>query len=447
MSETFKVIIRPDAYIRMITHVLKFGNEALEEDAEVMGVCVGQIDETEKNIDLINIIPIQHGMHVSTGFTKEDVELISQLEKESEEGNKIVGWYISRPGWGIDFTDITIQNHKFFQTEKNPQAFIIVFDHSMMGNKDEDFGFKIYTLIDHKKSNDFSEVTYEVETPASLNYFKWVKKFIEDSQRPDPVLIRELKEQTARELQEIPIAEENFIEERIKDHSTQIIHVIDGFRNGLSQLNEIVSEPYNVQLQNWINEMTQGTLKGSEYIGNSLNQLKNTVSDGLKDVQKFINNTFIEISGLFKNNITEYINKRVEGQVELKNDISAILDETISASLEKIKIKIKNSIDPLDENIQNLLTTMEDSVLLNSKLANQTINLNQLVSESENNAKILKDELGTHIEQVATPFNNQIVESFEAFDSELNPIKESYSEIQILLEKLQKIITEFKNLV
>ncbi|MHA2131884.1 MAG: hypothetical protein ACW99L_18095, partial [Promethearchaeota archaeon] len=173
----------------------------------------------------------------------------------------------------------------------------------------------------------------------------------------------------------------------------------------------------------------------------------NTVSDGLKDVQKFINNTFIEISGLFKNNITEYINKRVEGQVELKNDISAILDETISASLEKIKIKIKNSIDPLDENIQNLLTTMEDSVLLNSKLANQTINLNQLVSESENNAKILKDELGTHIEQVATPFNNQIVESFEAFDSELNPIKESYSEIQILLEKLQKIITEFKNLV
>jgi gas vesicle protein len=293
----------------------------------------------------------------------------------------------------------------------------------MLGKVEEGYGFKIYTLKDYKKSNDFNEVAYEVETPATLNYFKWVKKFVEDSQRPNPVLISELREQPLGELQEIPPAEENFIEESVKDHSTQIGQVIDGFRNGLSQLNEIVGETYDVQLNEWINDMTQGTLKGSDSIRSSLNQLKNTVSDGLKDVQKFINNTFVNISELFKTNITEYIINRVEGQVELKNEISTILDDTIRASLEKISTNIKNSL-----------------------MANQTIKLNQIVTESENNIKNLKDDLGRHIEEVAAPFNTQIVENFETLDTEFNPIKESYSEIQILLEKLQKIITEFKNL-
>lgn len=447
MSESFKVIIKPDAFLRMYTHVLRFGNEAIEEDAEVMGVCVGQIDEAGKKFNLLNTIPIQHGMHVSTGFSKEDIELFSQLDKESDENKKIIGWYLSRPGWGLDFTEVTIQNHKFFQSDKNPQAFIIIFDHTMMGKNEDDFGFKVYTLKDYKKSNDFNEVAYEVETPATLNYFNWVKKFVEDSQKPNPVLIRELREQPLRELQEIPIAKEDFIEERLKDHSTQIGQVIDGFRNGLSQFNEIVSEPYNTQLNSWINDMTQGTLKGSELIRSSLNQLNNTVSDGLKDVQKFINNTFMEISGLFKNNVTEYINKRVEGQIELKNEITSILDETIRASIEKINTYIKNSFVSLDENIQALLNTLENSVRLNSKMVGQTSKLNQIVSESENNIKNLKDDLGKHIEEVATPFNTQIVESFEKLDSEFNPIKENYSEIRILLEKLQKIITEYKNLV
>ena len=69
-TNRFKVKIKADALIRMMTHVLRFGNEAFDESFEVMGVCIGEIDETSNVINLINVIPIQHGIHVSTGFIK-----------------------------------------------------------------------------------------------------------------------------------------------------------------------------------------------------------------------------------------------------------------------------------------------------------------------------------------------------------------------------------------
>ncbi|GAH10734.1 unnamed protein product [marine sediment metagenome] len=48
----FKVKIKADALIRMITHVLRFGNEALDESVEVMGVCIGEIDEINNSFSL-----------------------------------------------------------------------------------------------------------------------------------------------------------------------------------------------------------------------------------------------------------------------------------------------------------------------------------------------------------------------------------------------------------
>lgn len=441
----FKVKIKADALIRMITHVLRFGNEALDESVEVMGVCIGEIDEINKVINLINVIPIQHGIHVSTGFTKEDIELFVELDKQYQEKDmNVVGWYISRPGWGLDFTEITIQNHKFFQTEKNPQGFVVIFDHTLMGN--EEFGFKIYTLKEHKKSNDYIEVSYEIEIPANLNFFKWVQKFVEDSQRLSPVIIKELKEQPLRELQEIPLSAEDLIEESVKDYSGQVDQVISGFSNGLAKLSEAIGETYETQVNTWIGEVTQGALKGMDHISRSLNQLKNSVSDGLREVQKFFNSTFEEISGLFKKNIAEYIDRRVDGQRELKNEISNILNGTIEESKIKIDDHIKSVITPLEEKIQNVLNTLERTSNLNSQMSSLIMELNNLASDKGAEIKSLTKNISEHIEKVTAPFKTQIDAKFEEIDLELKPIKESYSEIKILFEKLQKTITDFRNI-
>ena len=446
MSEISKITIGSEAFIRMMTHVLRFGNEALEESVEVMGVCIGKEDDTENRFNILNIIPIQHGLKVSTGFTKEDIEFFANLNKDHQEkGLKIIGWYISRPGWGLDFTDITIQNHKFFQTEKNPQGFVIIYDHTIMG-KEKEFGFKIYTLKDYKKSNDFHEIPYEIEIPASLNFFKWVQKFVEDSQRLSPVIIKELKEQPLGELQEIPLSTEDLVDKSIKDYSSQIEQVFVGFNEGSKKMNEVISGTLNSQLKTWVDDMTQGTLKGMEYISKSTNQLKNTVSDGLRDVQNYFNSTFTEISSLFKKNITEYINKRVKGQQELKSVISIKLEENIEEIKKEFMEQMNNSMNPLEEKITSFLDILDKNSKLNSKMAELTIELNSLVSETDNNIKSLTNNLGQQIEKVMTPFKTKISKNSEELDLELKPIQESHSEISILLEKLQKIITDFRNL-
>ena len=446
MSEISKITIGSEAFIRMMTHVLRFGNEALEESVEVMGVCIGKEDDTENRFNILNIIPIQHGLKVSTGFTKEDIEFFANLNKDHQEkGLKIIGWYISRPGWGLDFTDITIQNHKFFQTEKNPQGFVIIYDHTIMG-KEKEFGFKIYTLKDYKKSNDFHEIPYEIEIPASLNFFKWVQKFVEDSQRLSPVIIKELKEQPLGELQEIPLSTEDLVDKSIKDYSSQIEQVFVGFNEGSKKMNEVISGTLNSQLKTWVDDMTQGTLKGMEYISKSTNQLKNTVSDGLRDVQNYFNSTFTEISSLFKKNITEYINKRVKGQQELKSVISIKLEENIEEIKKEFMEQMNNSMNPLEEKITSFLDILDKNSKLNSKMAELTIELNSLVSETDTNIKSLTNNLGQQIEKVMTPFKTKISKNSEELDLELKPIQESHSEISILLEKLQKIITDFRNL-
>jgi hypothetical protein len=446
MSRISKIIIGSEAFIRMVTHVLRYGNEALEESVEVMGICIGKEDGTENRFNLFRVIPFQHGMQVSTGFTKEDIELFANLNKDYQEKDlKIIGWYISRPGWGLDFTDITIQNHKFFQTEKNPQGFIIIFDHTIMG-KEREFGFKVYTLKDYKKSNDYIEIPYVTEIPTNLNFFKWVQKFVEDSQRLSPVIIKELKEQPLRELQEIPLSTEDLVDKSIKDYSSQVEQIFAGFNEGTKKMNEVISGTSKSQLTEWVGDMTQGTLKGMEFISRSTNQLKNTVSEGLREVENYFNSTFTEISSLFKKNITEYINKRVKGQRELKSEISIKLDENIEEIKKEFMEQINNSISPLAEKTTSLLDIVDKYSDFNSKMAEITIELNSLVSETDNSNKILTSNIGEHIENVITPFKTKIIEKSEELDSELKSIQESHSEIRILLEKLQKIITNFRNL-
>lgn len=445
-ASKLKVIIKADAFIRMITHVLRFGNDALDESVEVMGVCIGKFDETERIINLFNVIPIQHGIHVSTGFNKEDIQLFAGLEKEYKEKDmKIVGWYLSRPGWGLDFTEITIQNHKFFQTDKNPYGFVIIFDHTLMG-KEKEFGFAIYSLKEYKKSNEYYEISYELEIPSNLSFFKWVQKFVEDSQRLSPVMIKEIKEQSLRELQDIPLSTEDLMEETVNDYSEQVNQITSGFNNGFIKLNKVLADSYETQFNVWIGEVTQGILKGMNHISRSINQLKNTLSDGLRDVKKYFNSTFEEISSLFKKNITEYIDTRVEGQEELKNAISKILHSTLEESKTVIDNQINNKITPFEGKMQELLDALDLMSNLNSQISKSIMKLNNLTLDKDNDIKNLLKSISENLKKVNIPYNTQIDSKFEELDIELKTVKDSYSEIRILLEKLQKTITEFRNL-
>ncbi|TFG06635.1 MAG: hypothetical protein EU539_07060, partial [Promethearchaeota archaeon] len=204
-----KVIISKEAFRNMLTHVLKHGNKNLDNDSEVMGVCLGKVDPNGKNTRLINAIPLIHGQKVSSGFSPTILDNFKMIEKNyMNQSLKIVGLYVSNLDWGLFLTDTYKRNLRYIQNEENPNGFIIVFDYTEM-DKDENLGFEIYRLDNFadERSEDYHEVEYELEIPNTLDFFKWVKRFVEDSQRKSPTLIKEyhqMTEEVPKDLQEIP---------------------------------------------------------------------------------------------------------------------------------------------------------------------------------------------------------------------------------------------------
>jgi gas vesicle protein len=100
----------------------------------------------------------------------------------------------------------------------------------------------------------------------------------------------------------------------------------------------------------------------------------------------------------------------------------------------------------LEEKVTSLLDILDKNTKLNSTMAEISLELNSLISETDNNIKNLTNTIGEQIETIITPFKTQIGENSEELELELKPIQESHSEVRILLEKLQKIITDFRNL-
>lgn len=443
-----KIIIKKEAFRNIITHVLRFGSIALEKSVEVMGICLGELTENEKDIVLINAIPITHGKKVSAGFTKDDYDLLTQLEKQYKKKNlNIVGWYSSHPGWGLYFSDIEIKTHQFFQKESNPNGFCIVFDHTLM-DKDKSFGFEIYRFDDFKKADKYHNVVFEIEEPADLDYFKWVQKFVEDFQKQTPILIKEIsesKESIPGELQEIPISEEISPEEELDDYS-HISPIISGFQKGVSKFSESVIDTFKSQFGDWTNNLKEGSSKGSEYLRNSVKKMKEVASQSLIKVENWFKKNLDSMLAEFKETVVNYVDNRVEAQTELRNDLNNIkndlfndLNIVVDENLNYIKSEMVSVVKLTAEKVNN-------SAQINSKIEEMIGSISKVILAIENESSDLGSKIEKNIETTIDQFEISINEKIEKMSSELQPFKEYYSEISELLEKLQKIITDFRNI-
>ena len=443
-----RIIIKKEAFRNMITHVLRFGSNALEKRVEVMGICLGELTENEKDIVLINAIPITHGKKVSAGFTKDDYDLLTQLEKQYQKKNlNIVGWYSSHPGWGLYFSDIEIKTHQFFQKESNPNGFCIVFDHTLM-DKDKSFGFEIYRFDDFKKADKYNTVVFEIEEPADLDYFKWVQKFVEDLQKQTPILIKEIsesKETIPGELQEIPISEEISKEEELDEYS-HISPIISGFQRGVSKFSESIIDTFKSQFGDWTSNLKEGSSKGSEYLRNSVNKMKEAASQSLIKVENWFNKNMDSMLNGFKETVVKYVDQRVEAQSQLRNDLNNI-KEALFNDLERITDNNLNYIRSEIESVVKLATEkVNKSTEMNSKIEEMIGSISNVILAIKDESNNLSNKIEKNIETKINQFEISINEKIEKMSSEIQPFKEYYLEISELLEKLQKIITGFRNI-
>ena len=127
-----------------------------------------------------NAVPLTHGDKAEIGFDKDTYDLFTEIGKKYS--SDLIGYYHSHPSWGLYLSESDLHNLQYFQGEKFPYGFAIVFDHTLMG-KDEKLGFDIYRLDDYSKAEKYHSIPFEIETPASLEYYKWVQKWPKEHPR------------------------------------------------------------------------------------------------------------------------------------------------------------------------------------------------------------------------------------------------------------------------
>ncbi|MFW9987299.1 MAG: hypothetical protein ACFFC3_01450 [Candidatus Odinarchaeota archaeon] len=445
-SEKGMIFIKKEAFRNMLTHVLRFGNESLEKSVEVMGICLGHYESEEDKVIVENAVPLSHGDKVEIGFDKDDYDLF--IEIKNKYSLDLIGYYHSHPSWGLFLSESDLNNLKYFQSEKFPYGFAIVFDHTLMG-KNEELGFEIYRLDDFSKAEKYHNIQYEIEKPTSIEYYKWVQKFSEDIEKKNPILIKEvneLDERPLKDLQEIPIIEEpSEIDTELKNDS-QMKTIISGFQQGTETFSREIIEMLNTQMGDWIDEMNQGTSRGTEYIVKALSKMKEVISSGLGKVDNWFKRTLDETVTQFEKNVSNYVDSRIDANKELKEYISKFKDKLIK----DLKISVEKNIDSIEEELKTLRNSIAEKTEESKKIFMQfdelVNNYKRMLTNTNEQINELSGNIERKIQNSLLPLQKNLDEKIEKLNTELTPFKENNSEIKSLLEKLQKIITSFRNL-
>ncbi len=437
--------IQAEAFRKMIFHAMRFVNENKDEPIEALGLCIGNYSSEKSSLTITDSIPLIHGDKVELGLSQELHDLFEQVKASHES---IIGFYVSHPGYGLFLTDSDKKVLQYFQTEDNPNAICIIFDHTQIDDK---FGLKIFKFKDHPAiptpTEEIIEIVPNILIPDSLEYFKWVQELVENFQRKEPIIIKEYLEAQKplpEELQEIPKLPD--IDQSEEKPPSQMEKSIVGIRTGVTTLADTFVSNYINQLDTWLNDIGEGSLKGADFIRSSLNQLKNTIGKGLEGLEKYFQRKFNEISALFVEGITESLESRIENQKELENHITSSMEDIINNSNEVIKQKINDLTTVFESQVNQL----EELVINQEKNANR---IDELIENNQNKISSMYSTLDGLSEDVikglqtsSSQFEKSLLNEIENQGINFVSIDEKYGEIELLIERLQNLISEFRQM-
>ncbi|MFX1496087.1 MAG: hypothetical protein ACFFBH_01035 [Promethearchaeota archaeon] len=448
VAEDWKVYFRNDAFRKILTHVSKFANESLEENQEVMGICVGE--RLDKRLNILNVIPLSHGDIAELGFSQELHQKIIQIEESVNTTNfEILGWYHSRLKGGLFLSHADKSNQLYFQNEKNPDRFIVIVDCSLLNAKNN-FGLEIFRLKDFSRGteSEYLKVPYEIELPHTLDFYKWIKELVEDTQRKTPIIINEfdeIRKPALDELQEIPKIQ-LILNGEVDEFKELIEPIFSGFREGTSKFTDSFIDTYKQQLSSWMMDIRNGSLKGTEYIRSATNQMKNSVENGLEDIQNYFNRSFTEISNVFIKNVSEYIDRRIKSQQDFTGNILKLFEEISEETRTIIERNLLELVENLKEKISYEEVKLYNIKQTDSKIKPLVIKSTNLITEVDKNTNDLSENIINEIKILSSRFTAGLNKEIEELNLDTNPIREKYKEIEDLIERLQKVISDFRQL-
>jgi len=308
---------------------------------------------------------------------------------------------------------------------------------------------EVFQLTNPKKGekSDTIKVKYEIEAPTSLDFYRWVQKLVEYGQMRNPIIIREkleVNDQAPSDLQEIPMSIGE-LDSDLELKYPNIEPVVEGVKKGLQNFSNLVLNNYKTELETWSTEFNDGALIGLNKISDSLAHMNLAINNGFEKVGKWIDINFKERIEEYKGKIEGYVKKRLEGQEELKthtgktkeslaNEINKNLEQSIEAISKSIKKDLNETINKLYE------LSMQDKKIKEriEKSTNQISNLTYIVEN-------LSIDVLKGISAINHPFEINLSTNYDKLISELEIFNKDFGELEELIERLQSIIPDFRN--
>ncbi|MFX1389751.1 MAG: hypothetical protein ACFE9Z_06810 [Promethearchaeota archaeon] len=405
MTSDKSVTIKPEAYYKMLLHVLRFGNKARDrrQFKEVMGILIGHLEgePDKKGIrDLIieDAVPISHGGAIEVAFAPEDYVTFSMVDATYAERNWFsCGWFHSHPNLDIFFSSTDIRNQLGWQTP-NPSAIGIVFDHTYL-EKPGDLGFRTFRLDNPNKGqmSGYHEVQVNVEPPDSIEYYIKLIELINSVHSKEPPIL-EINEMPDL-FGDITFPSENQILAEKPELNTGLI--MTSLKEGLVNLLESSIEPIIQGLNLWSDNIIRNTVETNLQIRKDIIKIKEGLSKGISNLQKDFKFSFKEKL----NDLDMYIDDKFEefdsNQEFFKdsfNQIKIELEEQFNIIFEqKLKDVLLNILNLINENREKL-TEINNTRSISSESLEQKIksieNMIQTINSMQNlTIDVLKDEI------------------------------------------------------
>ena len=389
------VKIKPEAFYKMILHVLRFGNKARNHSQcmEVMGVLIGHLEDGEdkkfKNVIVEDVVLISHGSSVEVEFSINDYILFEKANSKYLEKNWfMVGWYHSHPNLfqhKIFFSPTDVKNQFGWQSELNPSGIALVFDHAYLDRPD-DPGFRAIRLTNptNNKDSSFHQVKTIVEPPDSLEYYFKLVELIDCVHTQEPPITE--GNETADIFGDVKVPELNQLQ--FKQPVIDQRKVVESFQIGLANFLELSLSPL-INFLNSISTNISGDIeKNNVEIRNNLNQLKDLINTGIDKIQKTykddLNYELFKAEG--------YVDDFLDQFDVYQGEINTILNEIKEIVDEKVRSLFKEKFDGLKEDFSKDYDECHKKIVdFNSNIS---VNLDNLVN-LENSLNVLSEKVNS----------------------------------------------------
>ncbi|MFW9928963.1 MAG: hypothetical protein ACFFD1_06205, partial [Candidatus Thorarchaeota archaeon] len=180
------------------------------------------------------------------------------------------------------------------------------------------------------------------------------------------------------------------------------------------------------------------------YIRSSINNIKTTLSSGLEDAQRVFDRIFSDISALFMKNTRASVDSRLEKQIELKENIQEITEEQLKDHFELLEKEIREVTNIFEEKITSIKKELEKITQSDNTIKESLIQNNEMLKTVYEETDKLSENIIQYSQRSSKAFESKLINELETFSNKMSPNKEIYKEIEELIERLQKVISDLR---